>query len=35
MIVMWKKKTHTNHAEENSAENFLTQHVNLEIQFPN
>jgi hypothetical protein len=31
MIVMCKQ-THTNHAEENFAINFLTQHVHLEIQ---
>jgi hypothetical protein len=30
-----KKKTHENHAGENFAINFPTQHVHLEIQFPN
>jgi hypothetical protein len=34
MIVMGKQ-THTNHAEENFAVKILTQHVHLEIQFPN
>jgi hypothetical protein len=28
-------KTHTNHAGENFALNFQTQHVRLQIQFPN
>jgi hypothetical protein len=31
MVVMCKRKTYTNHA----GENYPTQHVRLEIQFPN
>lgn len=31
----YMKKPHTNHAEENFALNFPTQHVHLEKRFPN
>jgi hypothetical protein len=35
VVCLCEEKTHTNHSGENFALNFPTQHVHLEIQFPN